>query len=50
MQGSSSVADLQKQLNEANQKVAALESKQTTNDEITTYKVKTAVAEAAPDL
>jgi len=38
--------DLQKQLNEANQKVAALESKQTTNDEITAYKVKTAVAEA----
>ena len=46
------MADLQKQLinNEANQKVAALESKQTTNDEITSYKVKTAVAEAAPDL
>ena len=42
--------DLQKQLNEASQKVAALESKQTTNDEITSYKVKTAVAEAAPDL
>jgi len=38
--------DLQKQLNEANQKVAALEYKQITSDELTAYKVRMAVAEA----
>jgi hypothetical protein len=39
------VKELQKQLSEANQKIAALESKLAQNDELTAYKVRMAVAE-----